>query len=70
MASVNPFQEHTDDYHFKYDDQNIILMGYLLKKNWYGNKQRRFFIFRNNGQVEYFENSDLKSYKGVFQLIK
>ena len=33
------------------DPNDIMLKGYLLKDNWYGNKQRRFFELYNNGTI-------------------
>ena len=34
--------------------ENIILKGHLIKKNWYGSKQLRFFELYQNGLVKYY----------------
>ena len=34
--------------------ENIILKGHLVKKNWYGCKQLRFFELYENGLIKYY----------------
>ena len=44
----------------------IIAKGSLVKKNWYGNKQVRFFELHNNGELKYY--ADKRDFKGSIQL--
>lgn len=48
------------------DRNNCIYKGNLLKKNWYGNKQLRFFELYKFGELKYF-NKDYE-YKGSITL--
>ena len=43
-----------------------IFKGNLVKKNWYGNKQLRFFELYGNGEMKYYK--DMKDYKGNITL--
>lgn len=42
------------------------MRGKLCKKNWYGNKQLRFFELYRYGELKYYK--DLKDYKGSITL--
>ena len=44
----------------------IVLKGNLIKKNWYANKQLRFFELYNNGELKYYK--DMKDYKGSISI--
>ena len=35
----------------------IILKGYLLKKNWFGSNQLRLFCMHENGEIKYFDKT-------------
>ena len=48
------------------DNTKVVFKGLLQKKNWYGNKQVRFFVLYNNGEIKYYK--DMKDYKGSIQL--
>jgi hypothetical protein len=43
-----------------------VFKGNLCKKNWYGNKQIRFFELYGNGELKYYK--DMKDYKGNINL--
>ena len=38
----------------------IILKGYLLKKNWFGSNQLRLFCMHENGEIKYYHKDALK----------
>jgi hypothetical protein len=42
------------------------MTGNLCKKNWYGNKQVRYFELYRNGEMKYYK--DVKDYKGSITL--
>ena len=44
------------------DQVKVVFKGHLQKKNWYGNKQLRFFVLYNDGEIKYYK--DMKDYKG------
>ena len=48
------------------DQVKIVFKGLLHKKNWYGNKQLRFFVLHNDGEIKYYK--DMKEYKGSIQM--
>ena len=48
------------------DENAIIFKGNLCKKNWYGNKQLRFFELYRYGELKYYK--DMKDYKGSITL--
>jgi len=48
------------------DRNNCIFKGCLLKKNWYGNKQLRFFELYKYGELKYFTKDF--DYKGSITL--
>jgi len=48
------------------DGKKVILKGNLLKINWYGSKQMRFFELYSNGELKYYE--DMKDFKGCIVL--
>jgi len=35
----------------------VILKGYLLKKNWFGSNQLRLFCMHENGEIKYFDKN-------------
>jgi hypothetical protein len=45
------------------DGSEIIVMGPLIKKNWYGNKQLRHFELHSNGELKYY--ADKREFKGA-----
>lgn len=45
---------------------DLVLKGNLLKVNWYGNKQLRFFELYRDGRLKYY--ADMKDFKGCIQL--
>jgi len=49
-------------------ETQVVLKGQLCKKNWYGNKQIRFFELYRYGELKYFK--DMKDYKGSIFLSK
>lgn len=48
------------------DRNNCIFKGCLIKKNWYGNKQLRFFELYKYGELKYFTKD--YDYKGSITL--
>mgnify|MGYP003707016867 CR=1 FL=1 len=42
------------------------MKGHLCKKNWYGNKQIRFFELYQYGELKYFK--DMKDFKGSIRI--
>ena len=51
------------------DPTTIILKGYLLKENWYGNKQKRYFELYPEGVIKYFEiKTRIRIYKSCLSL--
>ena len=51
------------------DPTTIILKGYLLKKNWYGNEQKRYFELYPEGLIKYFEiKGKIRVYKSCLSL--
>lgn len=48
------------------DRNNCIFKGSLIKKNWYGNKQLRFFELYKYGELKYFTKD--YDYKGSITL--
>lgn len=40
----------------------VVIKGQLCKRNWYGNKQIRFFELYKSGEMKYYK--DMKEYKG------
>lgn len=44
----------------------VVLKGQLCKRNWYGNKQIRFFELYKTGELKYYK--DMKEYKGSIML--
>lgn len=51
------------------DPTTIILKGYLLKDNWYGNKQKRYFELYPEGIIKYFEiKTKIRVYKSCLSL--
>ena len=46
--------------------EEIILKGQLIKKNWFGAKQLRFFELQQDGQLKYYE--DMNKYKGTIKI--
>ena len=51
------------------DPTTIILKGYLLKENWYGNKQKRYFELYPEGIIKYFEiKTRIRIYKSCLNL--
>lgn len=51
-----------------YDSNKLILKGNLIKKNWYGLKQLRYFELYGNGDLKYYQ--DMKDYKGCIYIGK
>ena len=47
-------------------ENRVIIKGQLCKKNWYGNKQMRFFELYQYGELKYYK--DMKDYKGSITL--
>jgi hypothetical protein len=47
-------------------ENEVVMRGNLCKKNWYGNKQVRFFEMYRYGELKYYK--DLKDYKGSITL--
>lgn len=43
-------------------ENEVVMRGQLCKKNWYGNKQIRFFELYRYGELKYYK--DIKDYKG------
>lgn len=43
-------------------ENEVVMKGQLCKKNWYGNKQIRFFELYRYGEIKYFK--DMKDFKG------
>lgn len=51
------------------DPTTIVLKGFLLKDNWYGNKQKRYFELYPEGIIKYFEiKGRIRIYKGCLSL--
>lgn len=51
------------------DPTTILLKGYLLKENWYGNKQKRYFELYPEGIIKYFEiKTRIRIYKSCLNL--
>lgn len=51
------------------DPSTIALKGYLLKDNWYGNKQKRYFELYPEGIIKYFEiKGRIRIYKGCLSI--
>ena len=48
------------------DRNKCIFKGCLIKKNWYGNKQLRFFELYKSGELKYFTKEF--EYKGSITL--
>ena len=48
------------------DSKQLVLKGNLLKINWYGSKQLRFFELFGNGELKYYQ--DMKDFKGCIML--
>ena len=48
------------------DRDRCVFKGCLMKKNWYGNKQLRFFELYKNGELKYFTKE--YDYKGSITL--
>jgi len=48
------------------DENAVVFKGNLCKKNWYGNKQLRFFELYRYGELKYYK--DMKDYKGSITL--
>jgi hypothetical protein len=48
------------------DSKQLLLKGNLLKINWYGSKQLRFFELYSNGELKYYQ--DMKDFKGCIML--
>ena len=46
--------------------EEILIKGNLIKKNWYGAKQLRYFELQRDGQLKYYE--DMNKYKGTIKL--
>ena len=47
------------------DSQNILIKGFLLKKNWLNSDQKRLFELYPTGLIKYFEvKGNLREYKG------
>lgn len=44
------------------NNPKVHFKGLLIKKNWYGNKQLRFFVLYTNGEIKYYK--DMKEFKG------
>ena len=47
-------------------ENEVVMRGNLCKKNWYGNKQVRFFEIYRYGELKYYK--DFKDYKGSITL--
>ena len=45
---------------------HVVVKGNLSKKNWYGNKQVRYFELFSDGELKYYK--DLSEFKGVIQI--
>ena len=45
---------------------HCVCKGNLCKKNWYGNKQIRFFELYSDGELKYYK--DITEYKGSIKL--
>ena len=43
-------------------ENEVVIKGQLCKRNWYGNKQIRFFELYRYGEIKYYK--DMKDYKG------
>ena len=52
------------------ETQSVLIKGYLSKRNWYHNKQLRFFMMYHTGEIMYHElnNDHSLKYKGTIQL--
>lgn len=37
-------------------DGGVVLKGHLLKKNWYMNKQLRYFVLYSHGEIKYYKD--------------
>ena len=48
------------------DPNEEVIKGNLLKKNWYGNQQLRFFVLYKSGKLIYYK--DLTEQKGCLVL--
>lgn len=48
------------------DGTDIVSKGYLVKKNWYGNKQLRFFELHTNGELKYY--AEKREFKGCINI--
>lgn len=48
------------------NENKVQIKGQLCKKNWYGNKQIRFFELYHYGELKYYK--DMKDYKGSITL--
>ena len=46
----------------------LLLKGYLNKKNWFGVSSMRFFELYSNGLLKFYMNMDKTVYKGSIQL--
>lgn len=54
------------DFNPLFEQNKVILKGNLVKKNWYGSKQIRFFELYQYGELKYYK--DMKDYKGSITL--
>ena len=50
----------------KPDEKGILLKGHLLNKNWYGNKQLRYFELYPSGELKYYK--DITDKRGSIML--
>lgn len=51
------------------DPSLILLKGFLLKDNWYGNKQKRYFELYSEGIIKYFDvKGRIRVYKGCLSI--
>lgn len=46
--------------------ETMLIRGHMLKKNWYGKKQLRYFTLFNTGEIMYYK--DMTEYKGTILL--
>ena len=56
------------------EENLVVLRGHLVKENWYGREQKRFFELYSYGELKYYEGSIVKNegydYKGSITVNK
>jgi hypothetical protein len=57
LLNITKYSKHDQSHQQQYisDSQTIKIKGYLLKRNWYGSDQKRFFELYPTGLIRYFE---------------